>query len=104
MLIWKVAPGLSRVACDEFLVEPYRDKSPQTVNASVSLSEEVSPGVSWESVSPLGLDFFSVSSATWLHSVHGGATVFMPQVNGFSHNGICVFLRYLEGKSWLHIT
>lgn len=34
-----------------------------------------------------------------LHGVYGGTAVFVPQVDGFGHNGIRVLLRYLRSEA-----
>lgn len=47
----------------------------------------------------LGKQLRHLWSSVWLHGVYWSAAVFVPQVNGFAHNGVCVFLRYLEGES-----
>lgn len=47
----------------------------------------VSPGALWE------------DGSAALHGVHGRTAVFVPQVDGFGHNGIRVLLRHLRGEA-----
>lgn len=49
--------------------------------------QPISPGASWE------------DSSAALHGVHRSTAVFVPQVDGFGHDGVRVLLRYLRGKA-----
>lgn len=51
--------------------------------------QSIRPAASWKT---------AMWSLVWLHSVYQSATVFVPHVDGFCHDGVSVFLRYLKGK------
>lgn len=48
---------------------------------------------------------FAAAAAWWedgsaaLHGVHGRTAVFVPQVDGFGHDGVRVLLRHLRGEA-----
>lgn len=59
------------------------------IGSLLSNPQSIRPAASWKT---------AVRSVVWLHSVYRSATVFVPHVDGFGHDGVSVFLRYLKGK------
>lgn len=68
---------------DEFSLQPCRDGPLRAPDARVCRR------------APEGLQRCSVSHVV-LHGVDGSAAVFVPQVNGFGNDGVCVLLRDLR--------
>lgn len=62
------------------------------------LSEALRDQVDFRKEDYFWFQIISLSGSVLLYSMDQGAGVLMPQINGFSDNGICVLLRYLEER------
>lgn len=84
---------------DEFSVQfSYAETKPRGRRVPQCLSEALRVQVDFRKEDYFWFWIISLSGSVLLYSMDQGAGVLMPQINGFSDNGICVLLRYLEER------
>lgn len=95
----KRVPCFIKSSHDEFSVQfSYAETKPRGRRVPQCLSEALRDQVDFRKEDYFWFQIISLSGSVLLYSMDQGAGVLMPQINGFSDNGICVLLRYLEER------